>query len=77
LPPEIESRDKEISLRIRSVADDPEMGWVVPEIDQTFLRVLIHPPNYIVYRHDLIPVSIVRTRRSEWLLYLAATDDEA
>ena len=42
----------EIFERIEALRDHPEMGRVVPEFDQPFLRELIHPPFRIVYRRD-------------------------
>ena len=77
MPDKIEKRNEEIFPRIQSLTDHPDMGRVVPEINQTFLRVLILLLFRIVYRHDLQRVRIVRIRRSERLLYLAAADDEA
>ncbi len=72
----IENWDEKIFPRIQSLADYPDMGRVVPEFDQTFVRELIHRLFRIAYRHDLQRVRIVRIRRSERLLYLAAADDE-
>lgn len=34
----------EVFQRVQSLADHPDMGRVVPEFDQAFLRELIHPP---------------------------------
>lgn len=55
----------EIFERIEALRDHPEMGRVVPEFDQPFLRELIHPPFRIVYRRDAKQVRIVRVWRSE------------
>ena len=35
---------EEIFQRVQALADHPDMGRVVPEFDQPFLRELIHPP---------------------------------
>ena len=50
---------------------EPDIGRVVPEFDQPFLRELIHPPFRIVYRREPKQVRIVRVWRSERLLQLA------
>lgn len=60
----------EILSRIDSLADHPDLGRVVPEFDQRFLRELIHPPFRIVYRRGSNVVQIVRVWRSERLLQL-------
>ena len=60
----------EILQRIQSLADHPDMGRVVPEFDQTFLRELIQPPLRIVYRRDAGRARIVRIWRGERLLHL-------
>ena len=69
--PEIGNRFiEEIVSRIEALRDHPEMGRIVPEFDQSFLRELIHPPFRIVYRRDPKHVRIVRVWRSERLLVL-------
>jgi len=68
---------KEVFRRIEALADHPDMGRVVPEFDQAFLRELIHPPFRIVYRHDGQRVRIVRIWRSERLLLIPTADDDA
>lgn len=67
----------EIFQRVEALADHPDMGRVVIEFDQPFLRQLIHPPFRIVYRRDPQRVRIVRVWRSERLLHFPAADDEA
>ena len=66
---------EEVFRRVQALADHPDMGRVVPEFDQPFLRELIHPPFRIVYRRDPQRVRIVRAWRSERLLLLP-TDGE-
>jgi plasmid stabilization system protein ParE len=61
----------EIFQQVERLVDHPEMGRVVPEFDQPFLRELIHPPFRIVYRRDPARVRIVRVWRSERLLRLS------
>jgi plasmid stabilization system protein ParE len=60
---------EEVFQRVQALADHPDMGRVVPEFDQPFLRKLIHPPFRIVYRRDPQRVRIVRVWRSECLLH--------
>jgi plasmid stabilization system protein ParE len=58
----------EIVADIEALADHPDMGRVVPEFDQPFLRELIRPPFRIVHRRDPKLVRVVRVWRSERLL---------
>ena len=67
---------EEVFRRVRALADHPDMGRVVPEFDQPFLRELIQPPFRIVYRRDPQKVRIVRVWRSERLLLLPSDSDE-
>jgi len=60
----------EVFERIETLVDHPDIGRVVPEFEQSFLREMIHPPFRIVYRHDAKRVRIVRVWRSERLLHL-------
>jgi len=60
----------EIFQRIQTLRNHPDIGRVVPEFEQTFLRELIHPPFRIVYRCDPKRLRIVRVWRSERLLHL-------
>jgi plasmid stabilization system protein ParE len=66
----------EVFQRVQALADHPDMGRVVPEFEQPFLRELIHPPFRIVYRRDPQRVRIVRVWRSERLLHLPSFDHE-
>lgn len=66
----------EIFQRVQALADHPDMGRVVPEFDQPFLREFIHSPFRVVYRRDLQRVRIARIWRSERLLHLPALDDK-
>ena len=63
---------EEVFQRVQALADHPDMGRVVPEFDQPFLRELIHTPFRIVYRRDPARVRIVRVWRGERLLQLPA-----
>lgn len=60
----------EIFQRVEVIADHPNIGRIVPEFGQAFLRELIHPPFRIVYHRDPLRVRIVRVWRSERLLRL-------
>ena len=60
----------EIIHHVHDLADHPDMGRVVPEFNQPFLRELIHPPFRIVYRRDPRRVRIVRVWRGERQLRL-------
>lgn len=72
--PEVGARlVEEVFQRVQALAVHPDLGRVVPEFDQPFLRELIHPPFRIVYRRDPQQLSIVRIWRSERLLNLAQT----
>ncbi len=51
--------------RVQVLADHPDMGRVVPEFGQPFLRELIQPPFRIVYRREAERIRIVRIWRSE------------
>ena len=60
----------EVFQRVETLVEHPDIGRVVPEFEQSFLRELIHPPFRVVYRHDTRRVRIVRVWRSERLLHL-------
>ena len=64
----------EIVASIEALADHPDMGRIVPEFDQPFLRELIRPPFRIVYRRDPKRVRVVRVWRSERLLNVPDED---
>jgi toxin ParE1/3/4 len=55
------------------LADHPDIGRIVPEFGQSFLRELIHPLFRIVYRRDPQRVRNIRVWRSERLLWLPAS----
>ncbi|MBK1724620.1 type II toxin-antitoxin system RelE/ParE family toxin [Thiocystis violacea] len=63
----------EVFQRVEALADHPDLGRMVPEFGQPFLRELIHPPFRIVYRRDPLQVRVVRVWRSERLLRLPAS----
>ncbi|WP_024329970.1 type II toxin-antitoxin system RelE/ParE family toxin [Thioalkalivibrio sp. ALR17-21] len=61
---------QEIFQRVQALNDHPDIGRVVPEFDQPFLREVVHPPFRIVYRRDPGRARVVRVWRSERLLHL-------
>jgi plasmid stabilization system protein ParE len=64
----------EIVASIEALVDHPDMGRIVPEFEQPFLRELIRPPFRIVYRRDPKHVHVVRVWRSERLLEVPDKD---
>jgi toxin ParE1/3/4 len=61
----------EIFQRVEVLADHADIGRIVPEFAQPFLRELIYPRFRIVYRRDpLLRIRIVRVSHSERLLRL-------
>ena len=67
---------EEILHRVQALRDHPDMGRVVPEFDQPFLRELIHPPFRVVYRRELRHVRVIRIWRSERLLRLPSDEPD-
>ncbi len=59
---------EEVLARVETLTDHPELGRIVPEFGQAFLRELIHPPFRLVYRLDPGQVRVVRVWRSERLM---------
>ncbi len=66
----------EIVKRIERLAEHPDMGRIVPEFGQPFLREIIYSPFRIVYRRDPKTVRIVRIWRSERQLRLTGHEDK-
>ncbi|GAB4361117.1 MAG: type II toxin-antitoxin system RelE/ParE family toxin [Gammaproteobacteria bacterium] len=66
----------EIFQQVQLLTSHPEMGRVVQEFGQPFLREIILPPFRIVYRCDPARVRVVRVWRSERLLRPSEVDDE-
>ena len=66
----------EIFERVEAVRDNPDMGRIVPEFGQKYLRELIHPPFRIVSKCEAKKVRVVRVWRSERLLKLPGEADE-
>jgi toxin ParE1/3/4 len=66
---------REIISSVELLADHPEMGRIVPEFQQPFLRELIRPPFRVVYRLDPGNASVVRVWRAERVLGIP--DDES
>jgi len=61
----------EIFKQVELLAAHPELGRVVPEFGQGWLRELIHPPFRIVYKRESECIRVVRVWRSQRLLALA------
>ena len=77
LVPEVGRRlVSEIFERVEAVCDNPDMGRIVPEFGQKYLRELIHPPFRIVCKCEARKVRVVRVWRSERLLKLPGEADE-
>jgi plasmid stabilization system protein ParE len=64
----------EIFERVETLVEHPDIGRIVPEFGQPFLRELIHPPFRVVYRREARRVRIVRVWRSERLLRLPPSE---
>ena len=62
--------------RIEALCDHSDIGRIVPEFDQPFLRELIHPPFRVVYRREPKRVRIVRVWRSERLFHIPKGADD-
>ncbi len=60
----------EMMAKVEGLATHPDLGRIVPEFGQLFLRELSHRPFRIVYRRDPDRVRVVRVWRSERLLRL-------
>jgi plasmid stabilization system protein ParE len=66
----------EILCRIEGLLVHPELGRIVPEFGQKFLREIIYPPFRIVYKTGLCSenkkqrIEVVRVWRSERLLII-------
>ena len=72
LVPEVGRRlVSEIFGRVGALRDNPDMGRVVPEFGQKYLRELIQAPFRIVYKRDAKKVRVVRVWRSERLFRLS------
>ena len=65
----------DIVARIEVLTQHPDLGRIVPEFDQPFLRELIHPPFRIVYRREPERIRIVRIWRSERVLAFPEDDN--
>ena len=60
----------EILTRVEDLGHHPELGRVVPEFNQPFLRELIHTPFRIIYRHEQNMIFVIRIWSHERLLSL-------
>ena len=53
---------------VETLLDHPDIGRVVPEFDQQYIRELIHSPYRIIYLRGDQLIQIIRIWRSERLL---------
>jgi toxin ParE1/3/4 len=60
----------EILDRIETLADNPDIGRVVPEFSTDDIRELIHKPFRVVYLRESSTISVIRVWRSERILEL-------
>ena len=60
----------EILDRIESLADNPDIGRIVPEFDTENIRELIHKPFRVVYLRESSAIYIIRVWRTERILEL-------
>lgn len=58
----------EIIATAELLRDQPDMGRIVPEFEQEFLRELIRTPFRIIYRREPKKIAMIRVWRSERLL---------
>ena len=61
---------KAIIKHVQTLADNPDIGRVVPEFADERIRELIHSPFRIVYLRESDVVHVIRVWRSERLLKL-------
>lgn len=57
-----------IFAQVEQLAEFPESGRIVPELDLPAVRELLHPPFRVVYRIGGDKIWVVRVWRSERLL---------
>ena len=55
---------------IQTLRDNPDIGRIVPEYEETKIRELIHPPFRVVYLREQSSIHVIRVWRSERLLNL-------
>ncbi|MBL4743092.1 MAG: type II toxin-antitoxin system RelE/ParE family toxin [Cycloclasticus sp.] len=61
---------KDIIEHIQTLADNPDIGRVVPKFAEDQIRELIHSPFRIVYLREPNLIHIIRVWRSERILRL-------
>ncbi|RLA38590.1 MAG: type II toxin-antitoxin system RelE/ParE family toxin [Gammaproteobacteria bacterium] len=65
-----------ILKHIETLADNPNIGRVVPEFGEERIRELIHSPFRIVYLREQDSIHVIRVWRSERLLKLPENKTE-
>ena len=61
---------KAIIEHVQTLAENPDIGRVVPEFEEERIRELIHSPFRIVYLREHDSIHVIRVWRSERLLRL-------
>ncbi len=59
-----------IIKHVQTLADNPDIGRVVPEFGEERIRELIHSPFRVVYLREPNSIHVIRVWRSERLLKL-------
>ena len=61
---------KAIVEHVQTLADNPDIGRVVPEFGEEQIRELIHSPFRVVYLREVNSIHLIRVWRSERMLRL-------
>ena len=54
--------------------EHPDIGRIVPEFEEDYIREIIHPPFRIAYLRETTAIQIIRVWRSERILKLPADE---
>ena len=54
--------------------EHPDIGRIVPEFEEEYIREIIHPPFRVVYLRETTTIQIIRVWRSERMLELPADE---
>ena len=65
---------KAIIDHVQTLAENPNIGRVVPEFEEERIRELIHSPFRIVYLREHDSIHVIRVWRSECLLRLPVNE---
>ena len=61
---------QEIMAHLQVLSGHPDLGRMVPEFQQAYIREIIHLPFRVVYFREADAITVVRIWRSERLLVL-------